>query len=100
MMGRTATELNAYQKKLVLDNGDTVTYDKCLLATGGTPKCPPVFEEASEAVKKRVILYRRTADYRRLQEVIIKQASKQDSARVLEKKKKKGKEEEGTERRK
>ena len=69
LTGRTAVDLSAYRKKLVLDNGSTVTYDKCLLATGGTPKNLPVFENASELVQQRVTLFRRTADFRRLQEV-------------------------------
>ncbi|NDV20145.1 NAD(P)/FAD-dependent oxidoreductase [Pseudodesulfovibrio sp. JC047] len=32
--------LDPYEKKLTLDTGDTVSYDKLLLATGGTPVTP------------------------------------------------------------
>lgn len=45
-------------KYLELDDGRVVVYDKLLLATGGTPKNLPIFEQASNDIKSRVVLFR------------------------------------------
>ena len=39
------TSLDTRKKRLRLDNGSEVSYDKCLLATGGTPKTLPLFQK-------------------------------------------------------
>jgi len=36
------TALDAAQKQIVLSNGEKIHFDKCLLATGGTPVKPPI----------------------------------------------------------
>jgi programmed cell death 8 (apoptosis-inducing factor) len=43
-----------------------VVYDKCLLATGGTPKSLAVLDDASDEVKQHVNLFRTTKDFERL----------------------------------
>ena len=43
---------------LSLDNGDTVEYNKLLIATGGRPKNLQVFENSSKDVKNHVTLFR------------------------------------------
>ena len=58
LSGRRAVGLNPAEKKISLDDGTELSYDKCLLATGGRPKNLPVFSEASAEVKQHVSLYR------------------------------------------
>ena len=45
-----------YRKLLLLDDGREVAYEKCLLATGGTPKNLPEFEDKS--LSDNVVLFR------------------------------------------
>ena len=46
-----------------LDDGTQIQYEKCLLATGGTPKNLPVIEEAGPEVAKHVTLFRNVRQY-------------------------------------
>jgi len=41
MLGTEVTELDAATKSLVLKNGTKITYDRCLVATGGFPRTIP-----------------------------------------------------------
>jgi NADPH-dependent 2,4-dienoyl-CoA reductase/sulfur reductase-like enzyme len=41
-LGTTVTELDAEKKTVTMDNGETISYDACLVATGGTPRGLPV----------------------------------------------------------
>jgi NADPH-dependent 2,4-dienoyl-CoA reductase/sulfur reductase-like enzyme len=51
-------DLDVHSKVLELDDGRTVMFEKLLLATGGRPKSLPVFDNAEEAVRDRVIHFR------------------------------------------
>ncbi|MFZ5640370.1 MAG: NAD(P)/FAD-dependent oxidoreductase [Bacillota bacterium] len=42
LLGRKAVSVDPKGKKVVLDDGDTVKYDKLLVATGGKPIMPPM----------------------------------------------------------
>lgn len=42
MLGRTVAEIDAAGKKVVLENGESVSYDKLLVATGSRPFIPPM----------------------------------------------------------
>lgn len=42
MLGCKAESVNTKGKKVVLDNGDSVKYDRLLIATGGKPIVPPM----------------------------------------------------------
>ena len=55
-LGRHATELDPSAKRVRDDQGDEYTYDKLLLATGGTPNELPVGKE-------QIIYYRTLQDY-------------------------------------
>lgn len=57
-LGRRVTAIDAVRKTVTDDRGDAVTYDKLLLATGGTPRRLPVESE--------IIYFRTYDDYRRL----------------------------------
>ncbi len=41
-LGTKVSKLSSGEKKLHLENGESVSFDKCLLATGGTPNRPPI----------------------------------------------------------
>ncbi|XP_063859566.1 apoptosis-inducing factor 1, mitochondrial-like [Scylla paramamosain] len=69
LQGRQVVKLDAHKKRVYLDDGTEISYDKCLLATGGSPKPLPVFDKAGDDVLKNVTLFRTIADYQRLNEV-------------------------------
>lgn len=62
-LGRKVTALNAKKRAVTDERGETVTYDKLLLATGGTPRRLPFGGE------KQIVYYRTYDDYRRLRAV-------------------------------
>ncbi|KAF0292040.1 Apoptosis-inducing factor 1, mitochondrial [Amphibalanus amphitrite] len=66
MAGRRVVKLDVTKRRAYLDDGTEITYDKCLLATGGQPRSMP----ALEPVKDKVTLFRTIDDYRRLDEVV------------------------------
>lgn len=58
-LGRNVTALDVKAKRVTDDQGDTYTYDKLLLATGGKPRRLPFGDD-------HIIYYRTVSDYRRL----------------------------------
>jgi NADPH-dependent 2,4-dienoyl-CoA reductase/sulfur reductase-like enzyme len=58
-LGLTVRDLDLPNKRLVAGDGDVFTFDKLLLATGGTPRRFSFNDE-------KVVHYRTVADYRRL----------------------------------
>ncbi|XP_045609743.2 apoptosis-inducing factor 1, mitochondrial isoform X2 [Procambarus clarkii] len=67
--GRKVVKLDVHKKRAFMDDGSEVSYDKCLIATGGTPKSLPVLDNAGEDVQKNVTLFRTISDFQRLHEV-------------------------------
>ena len=63
-------KIDATKQTAFLQNGQSVKYEKCLLATGGQAKTHPVFDAAPQAVKDRVILYRKANDFLKLHDII------------------------------
>jgi NADPH-dependent 2,4-dienoyl-CoA reductase/sulfur reductase-like enzyme len=59
-LGRRATAIDAKKRAVTDDRGEVVSYDKLLLATGGTPRRLPF------GGNKQIIYYRTYDDYRRL----------------------------------
>ncbi len=59
-LGRRVTAIDATKRAVSDDRGDFVSYDKLLLATGGTPRRLPF------GGNKQIIYYRTYDDYRRL----------------------------------
>lgn len=57
MKGRTVTGLNPKEKLVILENGETVSYDKLLIATGSHSFIPPIknLKEATNAIGFRNI---------------------------------------------
>lgn len=60
----TVTKINRDEKTVELQNGDSVGYEKLLLATGGTPRT------IGDASEDRVIAYRYQDDYRKLRKFV------------------------------
>lgn len=68
--GRKVIKLDASKKKILLDNGIEVGFDRCLIATGGKPKNIPVLEKAADEVKDRTILFRNINDFKKLDKAV------------------------------
>src|SRR5262245_60906700 len=58
-LGHSANKLDSQHKRVIDDQGTAYTFDKLLLATGGTPRRLPFGAE-------QIIYFRTLADYRRL----------------------------------
>ncbi|KAI4500332.1 hypothetical protein M0802_004749 [Mischocyttarus mexicanus] len=68
--GWKVTKIDATNKIAVLEDGHEVKYDKCLIATGASPKNLPLFESAQDEVKDKIIAYRTKQDFLELEENI------------------------------
>ncbi|XP_077360174.1 apoptosis-inducing factor 1, mitochondrial isoform X2 [Festucalex cinctus] len=55
--------------KVKLDDDTEISYDKCLIATGGVPRNLQVIDRAGEEVQKRTTLFRKIDDFRSLDKV-------------------------------
>jgi len=62
-LGRNVTAIDVKKRAVTDERGDVVSYDKLLLATGGTPRRLPF------GGNKQIIYYRTYDDYRRLREL-------------------------------
>ncbi|KAG9509729.1 Apoptosis-inducing factor 1, mitochondrial, partial [Fragariocoptes setiger] len=60
-------KIDPEQRIAYLNNGQTIRYEKCLLAPGGQPKNLPILESASIEVKRHTILFRTADDFKRLE---------------------------------
>ncbi|XP_040178739.1 apoptosis-inducing factor 1, mitochondrial isoform X4 [Rana temporaria] len=69
LTGKKVVHLDVRENKVKLDDGTFISYDKCLLATGGTPRNLPAIERASEEVKRRTTLFRKVSDFRDLEKL-------------------------------
>ncbi|KAK2586132.1 hypothetical protein KPH14_001406 [Odynerus spinipes] len=68
--GWKVIKIDATNKIAVLEDGHEIKYDKCLIATGASPKNLPVFETAQDEVKDKVIAYRTKQHFLELEENI------------------------------
>lgn len=79
LTGKKVVHLDVRENKVKLDDGTHISYEKCLIATGGTPRNLPAIERANEEVKQRTTLFRRITDFRSLERL----ASSVDSITVI-----------------
>ena len=63
-------KLNAGKKQATLDNGSVITYDRCLIATGGKPRNLPALQKAGSAVMDKVTLFRGIHDFKLVSDII------------------------------
>ncbi|XP_059483923.1 apoptosis-inducing factor 1, mitochondrial [Neocloeon triangulifer] len=67
--GWKVERLDLAEKKAILTGGKEIQFEKCLIATGGTPKSLSIFDKASDEVKDKVTLFRGIADFQELDAV-------------------------------
>lgn len=77
--GYKVTSINVNEQKVILDDGTEVTYDKCLLATGSSPKTLDIFDTAPLKVKDKVFTYKSIKDF----ETIKSQTEKSKNIAVI-----------------
>jgi len=66
--GKRVTQVDIQNKTVKLDNNWEISYDKCLIATGGKPRNLPIFEK-SENLKEKVTLFRNIDDFKNLHSI-------------------------------
>ncbi|KAG5680718.1 hypothetical protein PVAND_010208 [Polypedilum vanderplanki] len=79
IQGYTVTKLNVNEQKVLLDDGTEITYDKCLLATGSSPKTLRIFDSASPKIKEKIFTYKSVKDF----ELVKKQVEKSKNVAIV-----------------
>jgi len=69
LSGHRVTKVDAKSQIAYLDDGTKITYEKCLLATGGKPKGLPQLANVPEELKDKITLFRNIEDFRNLNEI-------------------------------
>ncbi|KAM3836085.1 apoptosis-inducing factor 1, mitochondrial-like, partial [Diretmus argenteus] len=69
LTGRKVVHMDVRGNKVQLDDDTEISYDKCLIATGGVPRNLQVIERAGEEVMKRTTLFRKIEDFKALDKV-------------------------------
>ncbi|KAI4883439.1 hypothetical protein NFI96_026393, partial [Prochilodus magdalenae] len=59
LTGKKVVHMDVRGNKVKLSDGSEISYDKCLIATGGIPRNLQVIERAGEDVTKRTTLFRK-----------------------------------------
>ncbi|XP_071949729.1 apoptosis-inducing factor 1, mitochondrial-like [Antedon mediterranea] len=69
LRGHKVMSLDIHKKVATLCDGTKITFDKCLIATGGTPRNLPAISRAGKDVEKRTTLFRNVKDFKSLEEI-------------------------------
>lgn len=69
LSGHQVVSLDVHKKTATLGDGTKITYDKCLIATGGSPRNLPEIEDGGKDVLNKVTLFRNINDFKHLDEV-------------------------------
>ncbi|XP_059407089.1 apoptosis-inducing factor 1, mitochondrial-like isoform X1 [Carassius carassius] len=69
LTGRKVVHMDVRGNKVKLSDGAEISYEKCLIATGGVPRNLQVIERAGEEVMKRTTLFRKIEDFRSLEKI-------------------------------
>ncbi|CDQ66945.1 unnamed protein product [Oncorhynchus mykiss] len=69
LTGKKVVHMDVRGNKVTLSDGTEISYDKCLIATGGIPRNLQVIERAGEEVTKRTTLFRKVEDFKALDKV-------------------------------
>ena len=73
--GYSVTKLNVNEQKVLLDDGTELTYDKCLIATGSSPKTVDVFDRAPINVRERIHSFKSIKDFEAVKDSVEKSKS-------------------------
>ncbi|XP_013862247.1 apoptosis-inducing factor 1, mitochondrial isoform X2 [Austrofundulus limnaeus] len=69
LTNKKVVHMDVRGNKVKLDDNTEISYDKCLIATGGIPRNLQVLERAGEEVMKRTTLFRKIEDFKSLDKV-------------------------------
>ncbi|XP_010893734.2 apoptosis-inducing factor 1, mitochondrial isoform X4 [Esox lucius] len=69
LTGKKVVHMDVRGNKVTLSDNTEISYDKCLIATGGVPRNLQVIERAGEEVTKRTTLFRKVEDFKALNKV-------------------------------
>uniref|UniRef100_A0A8C1IAS7 Apoptosis-inducing factor 1, mitochondrial-like n=1 Tax=Cyprinus carpio TaxID=7962 RepID=A0A8C1IAS7_CYPCA len=69
LTGRKVVHMDVRENKVKLSDGAEISYEKCLIATGGVPRNLQVIDRAGEEVMKRTTLFRKIEDFRSLEKI-------------------------------
>ncbi|XP_070699701.1 apoptosis-inducing factor 1, mitochondrial isoform X2 [Pempheris klunzingeri] len=69
LTGKKVVHMDVRGNKVKLDDDTEISYNKCLIATGGVPRNLQVIERAGEEVMKRTTLFRKIEDFKSLDKV-------------------------------
>lgn len=62
-MGWKVTKIDVVNKTVTLEDGYEIKYNKCLIATGASPKNLAIFESAEDDVKDKITMFRTKDDF-------------------------------------
>uniref|UniRef100_A0A8I3S7X8 Apoptosis-inducing factor 1, mitochondrial n=2 Tax=Canis lupus familiaris TaxID=9615 RepID=A0A8I3S7X8_CANLF len=69
LTGKKVVHLDVRGNMVKLNDGSQITYEKCLIATGGTPRSLSAIDRAGAEVKSRTTLFRKIGDFRTLEKI-------------------------------
>ncbi|XP_041807952.1 apoptosis-inducing factor 1, mitochondrial isoform X2 [Chelmon rostratus] len=69
LTSKRVVHMDVRGNKVKLDDDTEISYDKCLIATGGVPRNLQVIERAGEEVMLKTTLFRKIEDFRSLDKV-------------------------------
>uniref|UniRef100_A0ABM5EWC8 L-amino-acid oxidase n=2 Tax=Pogona vitticeps TaxID=103695 RepID=A0ABM5EWC8_9SAUR len=69
LTGKKVVQMDVRGNVVKLSDGTQISYDKCLIATGGSPRSLPVLERAGKEVQQRLTLFRKIEDFRSLEKI-------------------------------
>ncbi|XP_020825485.1 apoptosis-inducing factor 1, mitochondrial [Phascolarctos cinereus] len=69
LTGKKVVQLDVRDNMVRLNDGSQITFEKCLIATGGTPRSLSAIDRAGAEVKSRTTLFRKIGDFRALEKI-------------------------------
>ncbi|XP_074910372.1 apoptosis-inducing factor 1, mitochondrial isoform X2 [Buteo buteo] len=69
LCGKKVVHMDVRGNIVKLSDGTQISYDKCLIATGGSPRNLPAIERAGKDVQQRLTLFRKIEDFKSLEKI-------------------------------
>eukprot|EP00126_Sphaerothecum_destruens_P006792 Sdes_comp19530_c0_seq1m11115 len=70
LLGQKVERLDVARKSVFLSDGRNISFEKCLLATGGKPGNLAVLEKSDPQVKSKITLYRTLQDFEKVNQLV------------------------------